>query len=101
MMIVEMRADWEEIKGTEERVKSKEMVNLFGENKIEYAIHRVVADIEGYVYWTMEIIDDQELSNRKDNDIIRMVVLETHGPYKTEASKRTAMSKLRKRIREL
>lgn len=101
MMIVEMKADWKEIKETEERVKSREMVNLFGENKIEYTIHRVIADKEGYVYWTMEIIDDQELSERTDNDIIRMIVLETHGPYRTEASKRTAMSKLRKRIREL
>lgn len=100
-MIVEMKADWKEIKGTEERVKSREIVNLFGENKIEYAIHRVIADKEGYVYWTMEIIDDQELSERTDNSIIRMIVLETHGPYRTEASKRTAMSKLRKRMREL
>lgn len=99
-MIAEIRAEWNEIKNAEEKVHSRERKNLFGEDTTEYAIHRILADAEGYVYWTMEIIDDQELSERKDNDIVRLIILQTHGPYRTEASKRTAMSKLRKQMKE-
>lgn len=98
-MTAEIRATWEEIKDAEEKVNSQEKTNLFGENRIEYTIHRIIADAEGYIYWTFETIDDQELSERTDNEIVRLTILETHGPYRTEASKRTAMSKLRKRMK--
>lgn len=92
-MYAELKTQWVEIKNCEEFTQT-----INGEKSTITYIHRAIVDWKRKtLYWAFE---HAQPKNRDDKDWVELIIRETHGPYSTEASLKTAISKIKNKIRK-
>lgn len=92
-MYCEVTAKWKEVKNCET------FINKWSKGELE--VERVLTDYDTRkIYVAVEIIrTDENLKEFNDEDYVTYMVRESYGPYGTEASLKTARSKITNKLR--
>ena len=97
-MYVQVVVKWEEIKDAETFISSYKDY----EGRTIIKIERVVVDWDSkMVYETWETFKEgEEIKKHKDDEYVKLLMRKAYGPYGSEASVKTAVSKIKKKIRK-
>lgn len=93
-MYAELKLTWGEIKDAEQFTRT---IYLSGTGKLTY-IDRAVIDWKKKVVY--ETYQEAEAGTHKDTEWTTLQIKRVYGPYSTEASIRTAVSKIKAKLRK-